>query len=229
MLLFKARSSLATAACLVLLVASCTSVDAPTSPTAPPALALSAEQLERKAQHELLKEQLRALREQFKAEREARREEFQAAREEWKLLKKEYRAFRKSGGVFSTELLSCEPREFAGDAEIIGPAGGEIRIGPHRLTIPKGALDREVLISAQAPVSSHVEVELQPHGLTFARPAELELDYSSCLQPPPWVGVFIVYLGAQDQVLEVEVSRDKKGIKTVAGDLDHFSRYAVAW
>lgn len=223
----RARLGLTTVASLVLLLASCSTADAPTAPPpATPSLALSPEQ---RAEHERLKDLRDSLKAVFKAERRARHDEFQAARNQWKLLKKEYQRLRRAGLEIPTELLICQPQEFAGDAEVIGPDGGSIRIGPHILTIPRGALDHEELISGTAPVLDHAEVELEPHGLTFARPAELELNYSHCIQPPSWQSVFIVYLGDQEQILEVTVSRDKKGIKTVAGDLEHFSRYAVAW
>ena len=223
-------ASLITAVSVALLLAGCSSTDGPTGPAAAgPTLGLSAEQEARKAEHDRLKEQRKALKEEYKNRREATREEFKAARERWRELKKEIKEAKKNGGIYSSEFLSCEPREFAGDAEIIGPEGGSIQLGSHKLEIPKGALDREVLISGEAPVSDRVEVELQPHGITFARPAELTLDYSSCIQPPNWANVFIVYLDNQENVVEVTVSRDKKGIKEVVGDLEHFSRYAVAW
>lgn len=223
----RARLGFTTAASVVLLLASCSTADAPTAPPpAGPSLALSPDQ---RAEHERLKDLRDSLKAVFKAERQARHAEFESARDQWKLVKKEYRRLQRLGQEIPSELLICEPQEFAGDAEVIGPDGGSLRIGSHQLTIPRGALDHEVLISGTAPVLDHAEVELEPHGLTFARPAELELNYSRCIQPPAWQSVFIVYLGDQEQILEVTVSRDKKGIKTVAGDLEHFSRYAVAW
>jgi hypothetical protein len=226
----RARWYRAAVASLVVLLASCSSADSPAGPADPiPSLASSPEQQARKAEHERLMEQRKALREEFKAQREATREQFKAARDEWRALNKDLKARKKAGTFSAPELLSCEPREYTGDAEVIGPDGGSIVLGSHRLTIPKGALDHEVLISGKAPISTLVEVELEPHGLTFARPAELSLDYSGCLQPPEWAKVFMVYLDAQEQVLEVTISRDKKGIKEVVGDLEHFSRYSLAW
>jgi len=101
-------------------------------------------------------------------------------------------------------------------------------VGKHELKIPKGALDHEVVIVAEAPVSELVEVELQPHGLQFAVPAKLKLNYDNCVVPMN-LNLFIVYLSTNGNVLDIRPSVDKKGLDTVVGELDHFSRYAVAW
>jgi hypothetical protein len=215
-----------------LLLASCSEADAPTG-TGSPSAVTSVDQLansadsDRQAEHQLLLDHLRAIRDSLKDERELHREEFKQARKDWGLFQKEWRQLRKQGGT--AELLACEPQEYTAAAELIGPNGGTIKVGPHELRIPAGALDHEVIISAVVPVSNRVEVQLQPEGLQFATPARLKLSYSQCVQPPEWIKLFIVYLGVNDQVLEVTVSRDKKGLKTVVGWLEHFSRYAIAW
>ena len=71
-----------------------------------------------------------------------------------------------------------------------------------------------MVISAVAPVSDLIEVELQPEGLHFDKPAELKLSYDRCLQPTNWLKLFIVYLSdARDQILEVKATLDKKGLR----------------
>lgn len=214
-----------------LLLVSCTEANTPTTAESPAALAIdplaSVADTGRKAEHERLLQRLKDIRDSLKDEKERHREEFKEARADWKDWQKEWNQIRKQGGV--PELLACAPQEYTAAAELIGPNGGSIKIGPHELRIPQGALDHEVVISAVAPVSTKVEVELQPEGLHFAVPARLKLSYSGCVQPPEWLRLFIVYLGDNDQILEVTVSRDKKGLKAVVGRLDHFSRYAIAW
>jgi len=183
---------------------------------------------EQKAEHDALKEAREAARARFKAEREARKAEFEAARDAWRLFKKDMAVAKKTGS-FSIDFLRCEPQEYGGDAEVIGPNGGSIKVGEHELRIPKGALDHDVLITMERPVSELIEVQIQPHGLHFARDVELELSYSHCVQPPLF-RPFIVYVDdLQETILEVEWSVDKKGLKTVTGSLEHFSRYAVAY
>src|SRR5881628_4113320 len=51
----------------------------------------------------------------------------------------------------ATGLLDCTPLPTATATQTVGPAGGVIRIGPHALAIPAGALDAPVTITATAP------------------------------------------------------------------------------
>jgi len=219
------------AAAAVAVLAGCGSSDGPmaSSPSNASIPQLSAADKAKQLEHERLKDSLRAVKEDFKARRAAHHDEFEQARAAWNQLEKEIKTAKKEGNPYPTDLLACEPHEYEGDAAIIGPNGGSIRVGDHELRVPAGALDHEVLITAEAPVSSVAVVNLEPHGLQFAQPVQLELSYRNCIQPPGWLDLFIVYLDSADRILEVNVSRDKKGVKSVVGDLEHFSRYAIAW
>src|SRR2546428_9275287 len=63
----------------------------------------------------------------------------------------------------ATGLLGCTPMPSATATQTVGPAGGGIRIGPHALSIPAGALNTPVTITATAP-SGHVKrAPFQPH------------------------------------------------------------------
>lgn len=175
------------------------------------------------------KDALKALKEQekdrIKAQKDALKDAHKARKDEWKVLKK---AAKKVGGFENfLEFLTCEPLEYDGDADIIGPEGGKLKVGPHELKIPKGALSDYVLITAELPLSDMVEVRFEPHGLQFEKPAELSVSYKHCFAPKQqrhW----LVYIDGADTLLEWLVSRDKKGLDEVSADIDHFSRYAVA-
>ena len=86
------------------------------------------------------------------------------------------------GTGIGTGLLGCTPLPYARTEQTVGPAGGTILVGPHRLVIPAGALAAPVLITAEAPADSVNSVRLLPHGLTFApgKPARLTLSYANC-------------------------------------------------
>ena len=127
-----------------------------------------------------------------------------------------------------THLLRCQPLPFAGDAEIVGPAGGVLHVGPHTLTVPPGALDHEVLLTATSPVSSLVGVQFGPHGLKFARPVDLELSYSHCLLPIRRT-FRVAYVGDDDTVLEFPPSVDSKSQRAVDAAIGHFSSYMIAF
>jgi hypothetical protein len=120
----------------------------------------------------------------------------------------------------------CDPRDYDFDVAIIGPHGGTLSIGGHRLIIPQGALTENTLITMERPTSLLIEVEFSPHGTTFLEQPELELDYSDCYLPSDHE-YRVAYLSENGKVLEYPVSVDKGG--RVQALIWHFSRYAVAY
>jgi hypothetical protein len=172
--------------------------------------------------------------------KEANKEELKAAREEWKEWKRDWKEQYKlqkeawkrehpgeKGGP-EVQLLRCEPQDYRADAEIIGPDGGTLHVGEHTLEIPKGALTQETLILAEAPTSSLVDVRFQPHGLQFLKPVSLTLSYKRCVRPTS-ANFLIAYLEQGNQVSELRPSVDDKTNEDVEADIEHFSRYAIAW
>ena len=83
--------------------------------------------------------------------------------------------------VQATGLLNCSALPYAQDVETIGPDGGTLTAGPHKLVIPAGALREPTTITMTAPSGRGVNaVEFQPEGLQFAKPAYLTMSYSNC-------------------------------------------------
>jgi hypothetical protein len=154
--------------------------------------------------------------------RDAERAEFDRLMKEWK----KYEESVKKGTV-TAELLRCEPRKREANTRTIGPKGGEIQVGPHRLRIPAGALDRNVTISGVAPSGPIVDVEFEPHGLQFAAPVELTLDYDHCIVPARQQ-LQVVYLGVGKKIVAEQPSSDHRDLSQVRAVTDHFSGYAVA-
>ena len=129
------------------------------------------------------------------------------------------------------KLAKCTPQStyiFVG--KMIGPSGGSISAGKHKLEIPRGALRTTVFISMEIGSDTTNSVQMRPEGLVFApaRPAKLTLDYGNCAS----VGVnpaSIVYTTNQLQIIQMLLSIDDKQKKKVSAPLHHFSRYAVAY
>src|SRR5207247_9750494 len=71
----------------------------------------------------------------------------------------------------ATGLLGCTPMPTATATQTVGPAGGVIRIGPHALSIPAGALNTPVTLTATAPSANLQPVRFQPQGPVFQPPA----------------------------------------------------------
>jgi hypothetical protein len=127
----------------------------------------------------------------------------------------------------ATDLLFCTPQPYVVDTEVIGPAGGVLNVGSHRLVIPSGALSSPVKITGEQVKGQTNTVRFSPEGLRFDRPAVLTMTYSNCslvlLQKK------IVYTTENLKILEVLNSLDLFRNKSVSAPIDHFSRYAVAF
>jgi hypothetical protein len=190
--------------------------------------------------HELLQQQLDERKAFFKAQREANRDELKAARAEWQAWKRDWkeqyklekdawkRAHPGEKGGPDIDLLRCEPKPYDADAAIIGPNGGTLHVGEHQLVIPKGALEEEQLVTAEAPTSSLVDVQFAPHGLQFLQSAQLKLSYKGCVRPTD-ADLRVAYLDQGNQVLELPPSKDDRLGDIVEALIGHFSRYAIAY
>jgi hypothetical protein len=126
-------------------------------------------------------------------------------------------------------LLRCKPLPYDGEAKIIGPSGGEIQMGPHRLRIPKGALRRNVVITGEASSGSIVAVSFSPHGLVFAVHPELSLSYAHCSHSTASAGHSVVYSDPAKSLLEFPPSTDADRVDQVIAKIAHFSSYMVAY
>jgi hypothetical protein len=126
-----------------------------------------------------------------------------------------------------TDLLVCSSEKYQVKSATIGPKGGTINVGNHTLEIPKGALGRDVKITAEQMSGKTNSLRFSPEGLRFEKPAQLTMSYENCalvlLQKK------IVYTSEKLKILEVLRSLDLFKKKSVSAPIDHFSRYAVAW
>lgn len=223
-------------------VVACSDATGPNEPSSGAAAQLAefeAQASVRDARHEELKLLLEERKAYFKERKEANREALRAAKEEWKAWKQDWkeqfrlakeawkREHRGEKGGPEIQLLRCQPRDYEADAAIIGPQGGTLKVGEHELVIPAGALDHEELIVAESPTSSLVDVQFAPHGLQFLKSAQLKLSYKGCVRPTSYQ--FLIAYIQGNRVLELPPSVDRKDDDEVEADIDHFSRYAIAY
>ncbi len=131
--------------------------------------------------------------------------------------------------VNTLRLMHCSAQPHVVASQVIGPRGGSINFGAHRLYIPSGALTANTLITAEAVSDSVNSVHFEPHGLTFLRKARLRLDYSNCKPILPGIRHRVVYTNDFLQLLENVLSADYPEYEYTDGEISHFSRYAVAW
>ncbi|MFQ5638976.1 MAG: hypothetical protein ACE5IR_13410 [bacterium] len=132
-----------------------------------------------------------------------------------------------------------EENEAGVSKAVIGPAGGVLFHGDHRLEIAPGALDEAVELTFSMPVSTPdtLMFDLGPDGLTFNPGSSVKLvvsfdhAYTSGLDETifdivvynPKLGKWQKVLSAVDTELNL-VSSDE----IVKGALKHFSRYAIS-
>ena len=133
------------------------------------------------------------------------------------------------GGVSDVlTVLTCSPLPATTSSAVIGPAGGTLMVGPHKLVVPSGALAYDVKITASIPSEQNNSIVFQPEGLQFARTSSLTMSYANCLLPPV-LALSVVYTDDALNILEVLSSSLDLRNQTVTGKLRHFSRYAVAY
>lgn len=130
------------------------------------------------------------------------------------------------GNTGTSGPVYCDPLGYDANVAIVGPEGGDLSIGPHKLSIPEGALKNRVVITGEMPVSMAVTVRLAPHGLVFAKQPKLTLSYKHCLRPTNY-RERVAYTDEWLRPLEFPASRDYTEYGIVAALLNHFSRYAV--
>jgi len=132
------------------------------------------------------------------------------------------------GTVLSlADLLVCQSQPYAVATQQVGPSGGTIVVGEHRLVIPRGALGSAVVIKAEQVSGSVNSVRFSPEGLRFAKPAQLTMSYRNCLVVLKQKR--IAYTTELLKVLSLLPSVDLFGSRSVTSPIDHFSRYVVAY
>jgi len=125
-----------------------------------------------------------------------------------------------------TGLIACSPMSAATTTKVIGPGGGTIKVGPHTLVIPAGALSSPVEITASIKSEKINRVHFEPDGLQFAKAAPLTMSYANC---SILTGVLpgIAYIGNNQKILEQLLSINNLLGRTVTAGVVHFSDYAI--
>ncbi|MFN0182035.1 MAG: hypothetical protein ACKVZ0_24795 [Gemmatimonadales bacterium] len=207
---------------LLVAVAACNQ-DAPTGPgEGAPSLA------RRKSSQKTAEESLKQLEEREKARIALAQVQSQAT---YDALKVEWQRFLDSGASQAdSPLLICDPLQYTAQIKIVGPEGADLDVGPHKLSIPAGALTTSTVITAEALTSLNVEVKFSPHGISFAKRPTLVLSYKHCYTRANADAPYdVVYLGKNKQIVEWWATTDSKDYGLVSAAIGHFSTYAVAY
>lgn len=111
---------------------------------------------------------------------------------------------------------------------IIGPDGGVVRLGPHMLEVPAGAVSEPVTFSMVYGSTTAVAVDCYPSPYQFAVPVRLTLSFAGTqYQGNDRAAILSVYYmperGAPEQMPS---SVDLQGMRVTA-EVNHFSRYIL--
>ncbi len=127
-------------------------------------------------------------------------------------------------------VSKCRPLAPETAHRVIGPAGGTLTIGPHTLTVPRGALSRHVAIRAKIAGGQSINVvEFKPAGLVFQTPAVLTMSYTNCDREGRTTSSAIAVVDDTLGVVDYIASTDDAATSTVTGSVPDLTNYAVAW
>jgi hypothetical protein len=125
-------------------------------------------------------------------------------------------------------LLTCSQTTQYSATQVVGPLGGVIKVGPHSLSIPAGALAENTTISAVAPIGTHVAVQFAPQGLQFRYPTTLTMSYANC-GVLSGVLMHIDYVDDSGNILQTLTSLTNVLLQQVSAPVNHFSSYIIAY
>lgn len=133
------------------------------------------------------------------------------------------------GRVQPASLVTCSDLPTKSQTRTIGPWGGTISAGPHKLSIPRGALERPTEITMTVTSSRGVnEVDFEPEGLEFEQPVSLTMSYANCDISDKEAPYGIAYVDNALNFRYYVASFDDMQGRRVTGSIEHFSTYAVA-
>jgi hypothetical protein len=129
-------------------------------------------------------------------------------------------------------FMPCDSLPPEAVTRVIGRAGGSIKVGPHTLRVPQGALAHAVAITAEVPDENtgYNELRFSPHGLQFHTPASLTMSYANCeVSDSSRLSYLQIVYKHVGKIVEYEPSVHNLAAQTVTGEISHFSNFAIAW
>ena len=132
------------------------------------------------------------------------------------------------------QIAVCPTTESYRAEATIGPRGGSIAGGGHRLTIPAGTLARPTRFTLHAPAGDQVRLELTANGADhyrFSTPVVVTISYDRCTRQhwPPAQATAWYLADGETQPSERMRGKDDRKRRAVTFLTNHFSTYVVAY
>jgi hypothetical protein len=129
------------------------------------------------------------------------------------------------------KLLPCRNDREQEETMTIGPDGGTLRLGEHRLVLPRGAVDREVRFTATLLADQFLKVDLRANGqesYRFQRAASLTLSYGRCEPPADERRLRIFRIDAATNRVLADVGGEvSPRERTITASLESLSTYTI--
>ena len=131
-------------------------------------------------------------------------------------------------------VVMCPTTQSYRTEGVLGPAGGSLQVGGHRLTVPAGVLTEMTHFGLRAPAGPEVKLELTAGGgrhYQFASPVVVTISYDRCTrQHQPRAAVAAWYVDdSGDALIERMNGRDDRNRMEITFRTSHFSTYLVAY
>lgn len=129
-------------------------------------------------------------------------------------------------------ILACPPSATGQATRMIGPEGGVLTFGPHRLHVPSGSLREPTTFRSSSPPGGRLIVQheiVSGDGQAFEQPIAVTISYGHCRRQD---GKHIQIVRVDDSpvsVTESEPVEHDEDAKTLTIHVHHLSTFAVAY
>ena len=124
--------------------------------------------------------------------------------------------------------LVCRAEHGWSATQTIGASGGTLHIGPHQFTVPAGALDHDVTITATSTGSTRRGLDFAPHGLHFQKPVSMTISFAGC-EVPTGGTLGVVYTDSNGRPIQRMPAHADHPAHRITALTDHFSGYIASW
>jgi hypothetical protein len=121
------------------------------------------------------------------------------------------------------------PAQIPPVSAVIGRDGGTLRLGPHTLEVPAGAVDADVTFTLAYASMTGIAVDCGPSPFRFNIPVTLTLSFMGTQYASTTAAAHLaIFYMPTTGGLELEPSVVDIGHNSVIAKVDHFSRYIIA-
>ena len=127
-------------------------------------------------------------------------------------------------------LMECASNEADSALGVLGPLGGLLQLGGHRVDVPLGGVLKPTLFTLSTPVSQYMVVDVSAYGLPefwFHRPIKVTIDYSRCDEDAVPSGVWYIDHDT-GELLENMGGVNDPVRRQITFTTSHLSAYALA-